>query len=1344
MKGFGRYKGYSLIYTVLAMEVKTVMNKNKIQKVNRALVASTLAISSAAIVIPPSNVAEAASFKDLPTTSSHYNNIQKLVAQKVFNGYPDGTFRPNQSVTRGQAAKAIANALKLDTTKVTNPHFKDVPTTHPYYKYIAAIANKGIISGYATDNTFRPNQPLTRGQMSKILVNGYKFEQVSKVGNIFKDVNGNTSHALAIQTLYNLKITIGTTPVTFSPAKHVTRGQFASFLVRSEEAKLKTQDAYKITSILDETVYINNIPYKIADSLQPIINKENEEVLKGATIVGRIQSNTIYSISQLTLNASGTKYNMLEFEGDYETFAANIIINGKYIRFQNFELTGTVTVTESVRKTLDNYSSRFPKALMASLDNSFSFINWTTTPNAMTGVEKYIEFENTTVNKLVIGFDKTKIVSDTELNNVSIVANVNEVELQSDINKMVVNTDVPVTIYGDGDIERVEYNSLTDLNLYTSGYITTLVVDNTFGWVDLGVDTDVYDVILPKGTTPNDAFADYLVDFTNITKIEDPSGNTVDKNPIENQKPIDKTPPVISGLVVTSLNDGQAKVDFSLNEGGNYYYMFKEKGQVEPSLKEIVQGPGAANRSGRSFAGSNSFTATGLKEKTEYVLYLVAVDANSNVSLMSEKTFTMKDSLPPTATIANATPLHGGQRVQLDITGSEAAEVYYWVRPDSSGLPTRDDVLRYATADGTVSNLNDNLALSVIKKGLSALTDYQVFVVLKDESGNYSDIQTKIFKTLALDNIAPYVKDAALVPKQGSANQFYIYFNEKLDKLTAENPANYTLSGSGIINVEGQDPISPELVKYEESGSNYSVLLTIPSLTGFVNNDTLNVTVSEKVKDLADNEFENINTPNLTVQVPRNIAKYRHLDTDLSPKLSINSAVISPDGKTAVTEFNTTKAGTYYYVVMKSGLNTSTWFPLNIVEKTLSAILPDEIITYGGGNPLAYGTQKEDISIQGIFNPFYSYSMYVVLRDRSGYYSNIVEQVLVKDATAPEILSPKVVPQPGDTIAHFKFNADEKGNMHYIIKKKGEVAPTLDEVKSGTGSSMQELNENKIDLIKLTPKTEYVLYYIAKDTVGNWQLTGGVEKVNEIPFYSDGTKPEILNDNILYRVAENTVDYYDITFNEAIDVTGFDEDTDLTITGATLDTATWLDSNTKLRLKFNEKIESDVTVTVNAGSITDTIPNPDPINPIYQVNKIGLNENALYKYRLLIASLSEIILSEIEAGTGNGTPYNAQGHLLDSVITSSILSDNMTYSFIVWETEEDTIDAERVLKPSDFSLSPIAQGSGTFNATTSGRIKVQIRAEDDSVFIEDDWMYVVVQDKYGNISEVNKFSIPGN
>lgn len=76
----------------------------------------TVAVASlAATAVAVAPASAAGSFTDVAKDNAHFEAITALQTAGVISGYPDGTFKPAQDVTRGQAAKMLAGALGLDT-----------------------------------------------------------------------------------------------------------------------------------------------------------------------------------------------------------------------------------------------------------------------------------------------------------------------------------------------------------------------------------------------------------------------------------------------------------------------------------------------------------------------------------------------------------------------------------------------------------------------------------------------------------------------------------------------------------------------------------------------------------------------------------------------------------------------------------------------------------------------------------------------------------------------------------------------------------------------------------------------------------------------------------------------------------------------------------------------------------------------------------------------------------------------------------------------------------------------------------------------------------------------------
>lgn len=156
-----------------------------------------------------------------------YEEIKKLNERGLIQGYPNGTFKPNNTITRAEAAVIIAREFKLKSTKT--PSFKDVKSTHFAYNEIAAVAEKGIITGRVADS-FSPEGKLTRAEMATILARAYKLTGTTSVK--FPDVNSKHWAYKSIQAIIANKLTEGYDDGTFRPDRQISRAEFAALLDR--------------------------------------------------------------------------------------------------------------------------------------------------------------------------------------------------------------------------------------------------------------------------------------------------------------------------------------------------------------------------------------------------------------------------------------------------------------------------------------------------------------------------------------------------------------------------------------------------------------------------------------------------------------------------------------------------------------------------------------------------------------------------------------------------------------------------------------------------------------------------------------------------------------------------------------------------------------------------------------------------------------------------------------------------------------------------------------------------------------------------------------------------------
>ena len=107
-------------------------------------VIATALVASSVSPIPMNAMANKGEFPDVQAANPHYKAISNLTSRGVINGFPDGTYKPDNIVTRAQAAKILAGALQLDITN-KKQIFDDVPETSIYAGAINALYKKGSL-----------------------------------------------------------------------------------------------------------------------------------------------------------------------------------------------------------------------------------------------------------------------------------------------------------------------------------------------------------------------------------------------------------------------------------------------------------------------------------------------------------------------------------------------------------------------------------------------------------------------------------------------------------------------------------------------------------------------------------------------------------------------------------------------------------------------------------------------------------------------------------------------------------------------------------------------------------------------------------------------------------------------------------------------------------------------------------------------------------------------------------------------------------------------------------------------------------------------------------------------
>lgn len=114
------------------------------------------------------------------------NAVEEVKAIAYIKGYPDGTFKPQANVTRAEAAQMFATLLNGGTNFGTSQATKFSDASDDWYsKAINYVVGKGLISGYH-NGTFKPNESITRAEFAQMISGYVKNEKAST--SDFKDV----------------------------------------------------------------------------------------------------------------------------------------------------------------------------------------------------------------------------------------------------------------------------------------------------------------------------------------------------------------------------------------------------------------------------------------------------------------------------------------------------------------------------------------------------------------------------------------------------------------------------------------------------------------------------------------------------------------------------------------------------------------------------------------------------------------------------------------------------------------------------------------------------------------------------------------------------------------------------------------------------------------------------------------------------------------------------------------------------------------------------------------------------------------------------------------------------
>lgn len=229
---------------VVKIEVKGLWNRDKLavyylNENNNTLEFVTGKIVDNQIIIRLSHFSKYLVIESNKTFSDITNHwaklfIESMAAKNVVGGYSDGTFRPNNNITRAEFSKMILEGLEVELVKY-NGEFTDVKASNWYADYLATMKKLGLAEGY-NDGTFKPDQYITRAEIAVILSNVIDVEvdkdEINTLLANYTDKDQIPDWAIeAIAKVVKSKVMVGDNN-RFMPSNNTTRAESVTTIYR--------------------------------------------------------------------------------------------------------------------------------------------------------------------------------------------------------------------------------------------------------------------------------------------------------------------------------------------------------------------------------------------------------------------------------------------------------------------------------------------------------------------------------------------------------------------------------------------------------------------------------------------------------------------------------------------------------------------------------------------------------------------------------------------------------------------------------------------------------------------------------------------------------------------------------------------------------------------------------------------------------------------------------------------------------------------------------------------------------------------------------------------------------
>lgn len=315
------------------------------------------------------------------------SSVDELILLQIFNGYEDGSFRPENTLTRGEFCTIVVRILGLNELAANAKDtqvFSDVPNSHWASGYINTAAGLKLINGYG-DGLFGPDDAITGIQSAKILLSMTGYEQ-------FSMENGGYP-----QGFLNSALTLGMTKnVSSNMMMPINRGNTAMLIRNAMDVRIVDSTG----KLLDETLKTNLYDLRGITKRSGIVTGNNFTQIDSVT---RINKNSII-IDGVIYNDGGADYSdFIGFKVDY------------YVQSEDKSLNGTNTVYAMTKRSENMEITINSDDIVHVSNNAVEYYNYSTNK---TEILKISDLVNTLYNGK---YFKEAVAADWEIENGQLV-----------------------------------------------------------------------------------------------------------------------------------------------------------------------------------------------------------------------------------------------------------------------------------------------------------------------------------------------------------------------------------------------------------------------------------------------------------------------------------------------------------------------------------------------------------------------------------------------------------------------------------------------------------------------------------------------------------------------------------------------------------------------------------------------------------------------------------------------------------------------------------------------------------------------------------------------------------